>query len=228
MTLEIGSDPEADSEVIVVAQQIIWVLQSVIDEFEMWHREAPWWHYELENSSWVFSQQLKNRHVSRIKEDRESGRELPQTVKMGGNISWRSASHQAADLKEISRLSKHGNCSRPIREMVLHQTRVSNKHFPLLNISLLVREAGTESEVLGLIHNTGPVPGVRKPKNLSKWGWLWSQPSLCIAGFSGAENNPDILFHVRILSLLSIEQGLWLSCQDEIVGCLLFNRIETL
>lgn len=115
-----------------------------------------------------FPQQLKNQHLSGIKEDRESGGELPQTVKMGGNISWRSASHQAADLKEISLLSKHGNCSRPIREMVLHQTQISNKHFPLLNISLLVREAGTENEVLGLIHNMGPVAEVRKPKNPSK------------------------------------------------------------
>lgn len=94
-----------------------------------------------------FPQPLKNRHVSGMKENRESGRELPQTVKMGGNISWRSASHQAADLKEISLLSKHGNCSRPIREMVLHQTQISNKHFPLLNSSLLVREAGIENEV---------------------------------------------------------------------------------
>lgn len=89
------------------------------------------------------SNNFKNWHVSGIKEDRESGRELPQTVKMGGNISWRSASHQAADLKEIFWISKHGNCSRPIREMVLHQTQISNKHFPLL-ISLLVRETGIE------------------------------------------------------------------------------------
>lgn len=29
MTLEIGSEPETDSKVIVVAQQIIWVLQSL-------------------------------------------------------------------------------------------------------------------------------------------------------------------------------------------------------
>lgn len=93
---------------------------------------------------------------------------MPQTVKMGGNISWRSASHQAADLKEISLLSKHGNCSRPIREMVLHQTQISNKHFPMLNISFLVREAGIENEVCGLIHNTGPVYEVRKPENLRK------------------------------------------------------------
>lgn len=96
-----------------------------------------------------FSQPLKNQQVSGMREDRESGRELPQTVRMGGNISWRSASHQAAALKEISLLSKHGNCSRPIREMVLHQTQISNKHFPLPSISFLVREAGLENEVLG-------------------------------------------------------------------------------
>lgn len=29
MTLEIGSEPEADSKIIVVSQQIIWVLQSL-------------------------------------------------------------------------------------------------------------------------------------------------------------------------------------------------------
>lgn len=31
MTLEVGSELEADSEIIVVAQQIIWVLQSLMN-----------------------------------------------------------------------------------------------------------------------------------------------------------------------------------------------------
>lgn len=135
--------------------------------------------------------------------------------------------------KEISLLSKHGNCSRPIREMVLHQTqKISNKHFPLLNISLIVvREAGIENEVWikpYLTQSIGPVSEMRKPKNFKKGRWPWSHPRFGTVEFLGTENSPKIFCVMQEhYPCCLTESGLWLSRKDEIIGCFLFRWAET-